>query len=64
MKREFYGLTKEGKRVFLGCRWVTEIEVQRFLDKLALIYGGDEPPVFSVGSAVFDARAFAGIQVD
>lgn len=62
-QREIFGYTKDGERVFLGRVEMSDEDVQRFLDNIAEIYGSDGPPVFNVAAAVFDARAFAGVQV-
>ncbi|UWS05656.1 hypothetical protein K4K94_08025 [Phaeobacter inhibens] len=64
IKREFHGYMHNGERVYLGPCDMTDTEVQKFLDSIAAIYSDPkEPGVFNVRSAVFDARAFAGVQI-
>jgi hypothetical protein len=64
IKREIHGYMHNGERVYLGPCNMTDTEVQEFLDNMAEIYSDPKAPgVFNVRSAVFDARAFAGVQI-
>lgn len=63
-KREIHGYMNSGERVFLGSCTMSDAEVQSFLDNLAIIYAEPSSPgVFNVRSSVFNARAFAGVQI-
>lgn len=63
MRREVYAFTKAGERVFLGHVPMEDSEVISFLETLAKIYSRGGSGYFSLKSAVFDARAFAGVLV-
>ena len=63
-KREIHGFTHTGERIFLGSLEMSDDETQTFLDKIAELYA--DPSVagwFNIRAAVFQAKAFAGVQI-
>lgn len=61
--REVHGLLENGERVGLGFGKFTDEDVDTFCNHISEIYAGRKEPVFSVGTRVYNANKFAGVEV-